>query len=586
MKMSGLFGATLHTAPGRSESAGHRQMLRAGMVRQLAQGIFSYLPLGWRSVRKIERILREEMAAVGGQELSMPVTQPAELWQASGRYDKVGAELARFADRRGRGMVLAMTHEEAVTELARTEVGSYRDLPRMVFQLQTKFRDDARPRAGLIRVREFVMKDAYSLDRDAAGLARQYANQYRAYFRVFGRCGVPALAVASEVGMMGGELAHEFMYPTPIGEDTLLLCDACGYRANRQVATVATPSPPAEAARPMRRVATPNAATVAELAAATGVGPDRIAKAVFVQADLGATEVPVIALVRGDMDLNEAKLAAALGAADLRPMTSDEITAIGAVAGYGSPVGLTAARVVVDELVAATPNLLAGANLDGYHLRDVNVGRDFAPDAVCDIVAARAGDGCPRCGAALRTTRGVEIGNIFKLGDRYSAALGATFTDADGVRRPVQMGCYGIGVGRLLGCAAEAHHDERGLTLPITIAPYQVHLCQLGDAAAAAAQTLYEQLGAAGVEVLHDDRGQRAGSQFADADLIGAPLRATLGARSLERGELELHDRATGESWPVPVADAAGTITAAVADRLAQANAVPPVDLPPELAAG
>lgn len=602
MKMSRLFGATLHTAPGSSESAGHRQLLRAGMVRQLAQGIFSHLPLGWRSIRKIEQILREEMAAVGGQELSMPIAQPAELWQTSGRYDKVGPELARFADRRGRGMVLALTSEEAVTELARTEVDSYRDLPRMVYQLQTKFRDDARPRAGLIRVREFVMKDAYSLDRDAAGLARQYVNQYRAYFRVFGRCGVPVLAVASEVGMMGGELAHEFMYPTPIGEDTLLLCDACGYRANRQVATFAKPTPPAEAPREMQRFATPNAATVAELAVAAGVGPDRIAKAVFVQADFGGSGAPVIAVVRGDMDLNEAKLAAALGAADLRPMTADEITAIGAVAGYGSPVGLTdgtslgatgsspvevtAARVVVDDLVAATPNLLAGANLDGYHLRNVNVGRDFTPELVGDIVAARAGDGCPQCAAPMRTTRGVEVGNIFKLGDRYSAALGATFTDADGVRRPVQMGCYGIGVGRLLGCAAEAHHDERGLTLPITIAPYQVHLCQLGGAdseAAAAAQTLYERLAAAGVEVLHDDRGQRAGSQFADADLIGLPLRATLGARSLDRGEIELHDRATGESWPLPVATAAETIVAAVADRLAQANAVPAVALPPEL---
>ncbi|WP_203965895.1 proline--tRNA ligase [Actinocatenispora thailandica] len=585
--MSGLFGATLHTAPGSSESAGHQQLLRAGMVRQLAQGIFSYLPLGWRSIRKIEHILREEMAAVAGQELSMPVAQPDELWRTSGRYHKVGAELARFADRRGRGMVLAMTHEEAVTELARSEIDSYRDLPRMVFQLQTKFRDDPRPRAGLIRVREFVMKDAYSLDRDAAGLARQYANQYRAYFRVFGRCGVPVLAVASDVGMMGGELAHEFMYPTPIGEDTLLLCDSCGYRANRQVATFAKPTPPDEAARPMRRFATPQAASVAQLAAAAGVRPDRIAKAVFVQADLGEAEAPVIAVVRGDMDLNESKLAAALGAAGLRPMTADEIAAIGAVAGYGSPVGVTAARVVVDDLVAATPNLLAGANLDGYHLRDVNVGRDFTPELVCDIVAARAGDGCPDCGAALRTTRGVEVGNIFKLGDRYSAVFGATFTDADGARRPVQMGCYGIGVGRLLGCAAQAHHDDRGLTLPITIAPYQVHLCQLGGAgseAAAAAQALYERLGAAGVEVLHDDRGQRAGSQFADADLIGLPLRATVGARSLARGEIELHDRRTGESWPVPVGAAAETVTAAVSDRLSRANAVPPVSLPPELA--
>ena len=587
MRMSGMFGATRHSAPGTSESAGHQLLLRAGLLRQLAQGSFSWLPLGWRSLRKIERILREEMTAAGGQELSMPLVQPAELWRTSGRYEKVGPELARLADRRGRELVLAMTNEEAVTELARTVVDSYRDLPRLVFQVQTKFRDDPRPRAGLIRVREFLMKDAYSLDADAAGLARQYARQYRAYVRIFARCGVPAFSVASDTGMMGGELAHEFMYPTPIGEDTLLLCDSCGYRANRQVARVGRPAVPEEPPRPTRRIATPGATTVAELAAAAGVPAARIAKAVFLMAayrhDDAAGE-PVIAVVRGDCELNESKLAAALGAVELRPMTADEITAIGAVAGYGSPVGLPpdAARVLVDDLVAATPNLLAGANADGYHLRDVNVGRDLTPDAVTDLVAARTGDACPDCGAPLRATRGVEVGQIFRLGERYSAALGATFTDADGVRRPIVMGCYGIGLGRLLGCAAEEHHDERGLTLPITIAPYQVHLCRLGDTVAAA-DRLYERLTAAGVEVLYDDRGQRAGSQFADADLIGLPLRVTVGARSLARGAVDLSDRAGGESWSVPLADAPDRIAAAVAERLARAEAVPEVTLPPEV---
>lgn len=584
MRMSRAFGTTLHTAPGRSESAGHQMLQRAGMVRQVAQGIFSYLPLGVRTVHKISGVLREEMTAVSGQEVSLPLVQPADLWRRSGRYAGIGPELTRFADRHGRDMVLAMTHEETVTELARTEIASYRDLPRLVFQLQTKFRDDARPRAGLIRVREFLMKDAYTFDADEAGLAAQYRALYRAYFRVFGRCGLPVTPVASDVGMMGGSLAHEFMYLTPIGEDTLLLCDSCGFAANREAAVFRKPVPAAGEPLAVEEVATPDASTIAALTAALGITAAETAKALFLAADRDRGTEYVVALVRGDMELNEVKLANIVGAAELRPMTADEISGIGAVAGYGSPVGVTGATVVVDDVVAVSPGLVAGANRPGYHLRNVVAGRDYTPDHVGDVTAARAGDACVECGGPLRTTRGVEAGNIFKLGTKYSAALGATYLDADGRRRPIVMGCYGIGVGRLFGCLAEEHHDEAGLRLPITIAPYQVHLCPVDAAGTELAEALYRRLTADGVEVLYDDRDERAGVKFADADAIGLPLRLTIGRRSLANGGVELRDRATGDTELVVADD----VPAAVAARIAAlhrevTDRLTPVELPADL---
>jgi prolyl-tRNA synthetase len=585
MKMSQLFGTTLRTAPGRSESEGHQLLLRAGMLRQLGQGIFSALPLGWRSMRKIEDILQSEQEMIGGQELSMPVVHPAEVWRESGRYDQVGPEMVRFTDRRDRPMVLAMTHEEVVVDLCRTEIDSYRDLPRMVYQIQTKFRDDPRPRAGLIRVREFRMKDAYSLDADEAGLHRQYIAEYRAYFATFARCGLPVLAVASDVGMMGGHLAHEFMYTTPVGEDTLVLCDACGYRANRQVATFVKPTITPEPELPLEEFATPDATTIESLVA-LGIPIERTAKALFMAVERPGTPVElVLALVRGDMQLNETKLANVLHAADLRAMTDDEIASIGAVAGYGSPVGVKGATVVVDDLVRASPNLVGGANRIGFHLRNVNAGRDFTIDHAADIAAATDGDPCVQCGAPLHTTRGVEVGNIFKLGDRYSAAAGATYLDRDGERRPIMMGSYGIGVGRLLACVAEEHRDDRGLRLPITVAPYHVHLCQLdGDRAGEVADRLYDELWAAGVEVLHDDRGQRPGVQFADADLIGAPLRLVVSTRSLAQDAVEVRSRATGESTTVTVDSVVDHVRHRVAAMLAEFASPQPADLPPELA--
>jgi prolyl-tRNA synthetase len=549
--MSRLFGETLREAPAGIESPGHQFLLRAGYVRQLSQGIFSYLPLAWQAMMHIGQILREEMTAIGGVEVSLPVVHPAELWQQSGRYQKIGAELTRFQDRRDRDMVLAMTHEEVVASLAGGEINSYRQLPRLVFQIQIKWRDDPRPRAGLIRTREFTMKDSYSLDLDEAGLDTQYRAHYEAYFKIFARCRLPVVVVGADVGIMGGTGAHEYMYLSPLGEDTLVLCDSCGYAQNRQVATSRKANAEPEELRGARRVETPHATTIDELAELLKVPKARTAKIVFLAAEhRGDDGDPlvrfVVGVVRGDTDLNEAKLANLLGGAELRPMTVDEIAAVGAVAGFASPIGLSGAEVIADELVMSSPNLVAGANEEGWHLLDTNAGRDWQPDVVADITAAEDGDGCSVCGSPLRTERGIEVGNIFKLGTRFSHAFGATYLDPDGNAKPIVMGSYGIGLGRLLACIAEEHHDERGLRLPVAIAPYPVHLTVLRGSdseAGEVAERVYGSLEAAGIGVLYDDRGERPGVQFADADLIGLPLRLTVSERSLKAGGIELKRR-------------------------------------------
>ena len=554
--MSRLFGETLREAPAGIESPGHQFLLRAGYVRQLGQGIFSYLPLGWQSMMHIEQVLREELTAIGGVEVSLPVVHPAELWQQSGRYQKIGAELTRFQDRRDRGMVLAMTHEEVVASLAAGEISSYRQLPRLVFQIQIKWRDDPRPRAGMIRAREFTMKDSYSLDLDEAGLDTQYRAHYDAYFKIFTRCGLPVVAVGADVGIMGGSGAHEFMYLTPLGEDTLVLCDSCGYAQNRQVATSRKAAAEPEELREVRRVETPHATTIEELAALLEVERARTAKIVFLAAEHRSEDGKpvvrlIVAVVRGDTDLNEAKLANLLGGAELRPMTLEEIAAVGAVAGFASPIGLTGGEVIADELVMSSPNLVAGANEEGWHLLGTNAGRDWQPDVVADIVAADDGDGCSVCGSPLRTERGVEVGNIFKLGTRFADAFEATYLDPDGNSKPIVMGSYGIGVGRLLACIAEEHHDERGLRLPVAIAPYPVHLTVLrgsDSAAGEVAERVYGSLEASGIGVLFDDRGERPGVQFADADLIGLPVRLTVSERSLKAGGIELKRRDANEA--------------------------------------
>jgi prolyl-tRNA synthetase len=585
MRLSSLFSTTLRDAPGGIEAVSHQLLLRAGFIRQLGQGLFSYLPLARRSMTKIENILREEINAIGGQEITMPVVHPADAWKATGRWHSVGPEMARFKDRKERDMVLAMTHEEVVADLVKSEIKSYRQLPQLVYHIQTKFRDDPRPRAGLIRVREFTMKDSYSLDADEAGLDKQYRAHYDAYFKIYQRCGLPVIAVGADVGMMGGSGAHEYMYLTPVGEDTLVLCDACGYSANRQVATFCKPAAEAEAMRPMEKVATPDTKTIEALAQLLGVPNAKTAKAVFLIAlhedAEGQHERFVFAVIRGDMEVNEIKLANALGASDLRPATDDEIRATGAVPGYASPIGLVETRhgaslqtivIIVDDAIPASPNLVAGANEAGYHLLNTNYGRDYSAHIAADIASAGDGDACPQCGASLRTSRGVEVGNIFKLGTRYTEAVGATYLAADGSPRPVVMGSYGIGVGRLLACVAEEHHDDKGLIWPASIAPYHVHLVALAgkDAAVAAqADALYDQLSAAGVEVLYDDRLESPGVKFADADLIGLPLRITVASKALAAGGVELKRRDAEAKEIVPLNDVMARVKQEIAAMLA-----------------
>jgi prolyl-tRNA synthetase len=541
VKMSQLLGTTLRQAPAGAETPGYQMLLRGAYIRQLGQGIFSYLPLAWRVMRKIEQIMREEMDAAGGVEMSMPVVHPGELWRRSGRFDTVGPEMARFSDRRERSLVLAMTHEEVVASLAASEIRSWRQLPKLVYQIQLKFRDDPRPRAGLVRAREFTMKDAYTLDRDEAGLDEQYRRLHQAYVSIFQRCQLPVLSVAADVGIMGGSEAHEFMYLNPVGEDTIVLCRSCGYAQNRQVAKAARAVPLAEDPLPVERVATPSTATIEDLCRLLGVPAERTAKAVFMATADGRL---VIAIVRGDTQLNETKLATLLGASELRPMTAPEVTATGCVAGYASPIGVAGrAVVVVDELVAQSANLVSGANEEGWHLRNVNVGRDYQPDLVADLSAVEEGQPCADCGAPLRTARAVEVGNIFKLGTRYSMSMGANYLAEDGSERPIVMGSYGIGVGRLFACIAEEHGDDRGLCWPASVAPFGAHICVLDPEGARAAPEITALLEEAGTEVLVDDRGERAGVQFADAELIGCPVQLTVSRRSLAAGGVELKVR-------------------------------------------
>lgn len=561
MHITQLFGQTLREPPAEAEATSHQLLLRAGFIRQLGAGIFSYLPLARRSMNKIEKIIREEIEAIGGQELTMPVVHPAEIWKKSGRWQQIDNEMGRFKDRNGRDMALAMTHEEVVADLVSKEIHSYRQLPLLIYHIQTKWRDDPRPRAGLIRVREFTMKDSYSLDRDWEGLDRQYRNHYQAYFRIFQRCTVPVVAVKSDVGMMGGKTAHEFMYLTPVGEDSLMFCDECGYSANRQLAQFWKDLPAEDIARPIEKVATPGCKTIAELANFLGVEKSQTAKAVFLVASSlegdAVLEKFVFVVVRGDMEVNETKLANQIKARDLRPATEDEIQAVGAVPGYASPVGLKGIMIIVDDAVLASPNLVSGANEAGYHLLNVNYGRDYRADIIADIVSAQAGDGCPQCGTPLRMERGVEVGNIFKLGVRYSEALNCRYLDENGKEHPVVMGSYGIGIGRLLACVAEAHHDQHGLIWPPAIAPFQVHLILLKGKGAPEseeiAEKLYADLIKAGLDVLYDDRAESPGVKFNDADLIGIPVRLTVSERALKAGGVEFKRRDMEQKEVLPL---------------------------------
>ncbi len=551
MRLSQLFFTTLRDDPSDAEMPSHRLLLRAGYVRQLGAGIYSLLPLGFRANQRVEQVIREELNAIGGQEMEMPVVHPADLWKESGRYYDIGPEMARFKDRGDRDMVLAMTHEEVVADLLRDIVRSYRQLPMIVYHFQTKFRDEPRSRGGLIRVREFVMKDSYSLDRDFAGLDVAYQRHYEAYSRIFERLGLQAIAVSSDVGMMGGTEAHEFMVLNPFGEDRLVLCDACGYAANQQVAPTVAPAIEPEELLPTEEVATPDATTIDALAAFLDVPRARTAKAAFFVTGDGRF---VVAIVRGDYDVNETKLVNAIKATGgLRPAQLDEIKMRGMEAGYGSPIGARDAVVVVDAIAAASPNLVAGANRPGYHLRNVNVPRDFAPDAIADIANVREGDGCPGCGGPVILRNGIEVGNIFKLGTKYTVALGAEYLGEDGERHPVVMGSYGIGLGRNVACVVEAHHDEKGIAWPAEVAPYPAHLVALGGSrepkVIEVAEALHDAAANAGPEreILYDDREESPGVKLTDAELLGMPWILTVSPRSLGAGGIEVTNRVTGE---------------------------------------
>jgi prolyl-tRNA synthetase len=565
MKMSNLFFRTLREAPADSEVVSHQLLVRAGFIQQLGAGVYSVLPLAKRSLVKLENIMRDEINAIGGQELTMPVVNPAEIWKETNRYYEIGSEMARFNDRKGADMVLAMTHEEIVADLVRKLVQSYKQLPMLVYHIQTKWRDDARPRAGLIRVREFTMKDSYSLDVDEEGLDKQYRDHYQAYFNIFHRCGLPVVAVLSDVGMMGGTMAHEYMYLTPIGEDTLLLCDSCGYMANRQIALFQKPEIEMEEALPLEEVPTPGASTIEDLAKFLDIPQRKTAKAVFLVGTFTEGEEDihrlVFAVVRGDMELNETKLANVVKAKELRPAHEEEIEEVGAVPGFASPIGLKEVLVVVDDMVAKSPNLVSGANKIDYHFKNVNYNRDFEASIVTDITAAEEGFACINCGEKLHESRGVEVGNIFKLGTKYTEALGATFLDQNGKSQPVIMGSYGIGSGRLLACITEEHHDDKGIIWPISIAPYHVHLVAL-KGVDDEAEKIYEALQKVGLEVLYDDRKESPGVKFNDADLIGIPIRITVGAKSLVEGNVEVKLRKEEHRSAVAVSELTETILA------------------------
>lgn len=543
MRVSKLFGRTLREVPAEATMVSHQLLLRAGMTRPLAAGIYSYLPLGWRALKKIEGIMRQEMDSIGGQEIRLPSVHPAELWQATGRYEEAGPVMARFRDRTGRELVLGITHEEVVTDLARREIDSYRQLPFMVYQIQTKFRDEPRSRGGLIRVREFTMKDAYSFHTNEEDLDDYYPQVYQAYLNIFRRCGLEPLVVEAAPGLMGGRASHEFMLPNEAGEDTLVLCQACGWAANAEGAVAMREEVAGQKERPLEEVATPGMMTIQEVADYLGVPTRETLKAIFYIA-LGQL---VFVIIRGDLDVNEAKLASLLQASELRLATEEEVKGAGIVAGYASPLGLKGkVKIVADRSIREGSNFVAGANKEGYHLKDVNYPRDFEVDLLADIAMVREGDLCPGCRKPLRLTRGVELGHIFKLGIKYSEALGATFLDKDGQKKPLVMGCYGMGTGRLLAAVIEESHDEEGIIWPPEIAPYQIHLVALdiGQAEVSeAAEGLYGALLARGYEVLYDDREESPGVKFNDADLIGLPLRFTVSRRTLEVGGVEVKRR-------------------------------------------
>lgn len=569
MKMSKLVGRRIKEDPKDAKTVSHKFLIRGGYIRPVSAGIYSLLPTGERIVRKIEAIIREEMNRIDGQEVLMPVVLPADLWQESGRYESVGAELLRFRDRNEKPMILAMTHEEAIVHLVRTELNSYKQLPVMLYQIQTKYRDEARPRAGLIRTREFTMKDAYSFHTDQADLERYYARCHEAYERIFRRVGMKnVLSIESNSGMMGGKVSHEFMAICDCGEDTVITNADYSYRANREIAVAAWKFEKGEPL-PLEKVHTPGMKTIEEVAGFLGVKPENTGKAVFYQ-DAHTGEL-IFVLIRGDFEVNEVKLANALKVPELKFADDAAIEAAGAVPGFASPVGIDPgrARIVVDRSAAESGNLVVGANEADFHYRNFNFDRDLAGSdcLVTDIACVREGDPCPLTGQPLQFLRGIEVGNIFQLGTKYSDAMHCDYLDRDGKSHPMVMGCYGIGVGRAMAAVIEQSCDEYGPIWPMSIAPWQVELCAINpekEGVGEACERLYSELQAAGIEVLYDDRGEKAGSMFSDADLLGIPLRLVVSPRTLAEKQAEFKVRGSRDAERIALDAAVSHVAARV----------------------
>lgn len=555
MRTSQLLLPTLREDPGEAETVSHRLMLRSGLIRKVAAGIYTYLPLGLRIIKKVETIIREEMNRAGAQELLMPVASPAELWKETGRWEYYGKELLRFKDRHERDFCLGPTHEEVITDLFRREVRSYRQLPLKFYQIQTKFRDEIRPRFGLMRGREFIMKDAYSFDLDDAGAKLSYQKMYDAYSRIFTRCGLTFRAVEADTGLIGGDVSHEFMVLAETGEATVVYSDKGAYAANLERAEVPAPSETdGTPLRSMTAVSTPQRKTVEEVTAFLNISPGRLVKTLLYEADAQTVAV----LVRGDHEVNEVKLARLLGVTEVELAGPEKVmTLTGAPVGFAGPVGLKDVRVFGDYAVKAMRNFVIGANQADTHFVDANWDRDFSVASFADLRNAQPGDPSPRGDGRLTLARGIEVGQVFLLGTKYSKKMNATILDEHGKERLAVMGCYGIGVGRTAAAAVEQNHDEKGIIWPFPIAPFHVHLLPLGQSAAVAAAVsgLYEQLQIAGLEVLWDDRDERAGVKFNDADLIGAPYQVVVGDKGLAEGTVEVKTRKTGEKIKLAPAD-------------------------------
>ena len=571
MKMSRMLGRRIKEDPKDAKTISHKFLVRGGYIRPVSSGIYSLLPPAERVIQKIEAIVRDEMNKVGGQEVLMPVVLPADLWQESGRYESVGAELLRFKDRNGKDMLLGMTHEEAIVHLVRTEVTSYKQLPLMAYQIQTKYRDEARPRAGLIRVREFTMKDAYSFHTSQESLEEYYMQVHQAYVNIYRRVGLQhVLSIKANSGMMGGNVSHEFMSVADCGEDTLFVSpDGHSYKANREIAVSAIKFERAPEL-PMKKVATPHSKTIEDVAKFLNVKPENTGKAVFYT---DSDKRLIFVLIRGDFEVNETKLQNLLKIKELAFANDQQILDAGAVPGYASPVGIDPKKavIVVDRSIEGTSNLVVGANEAGFHYINFNYGRDLKDAIVADIATVREGDPCPVTGEPLQMKRGIEVGNIFQLGTKYSAPMKCEYLDKEGKSHPMIMGCYGIGIGRTMAALVEDSHDDYGPIWPMSVAPYHVEICAITpdkENVMEVSEKLYQELQKLGVEVLFDDRGEKAGSMFSDADLLGIPLRAVISPKTIANDSMEFKVRGSRDSELVPLDKAAEFLAAKVKAEL------------------